>query len=285
MRVIILSAGFGKRLRPHTEKLAKPAIEFLGVPGLSYPLFLAESLNPEKIVFNLHHLPETVKAAALKVRGNGYEVKFTEEQPEILDSGGGIKNAESALKGDGRFLSLNGDTVLLLSSTDTLKQMLKAHDNNNPIATLLVQRHKNAGDSHGGVFTKPDSIEVTHFARQKTTESTSPWHYLGVAIYSDRLFDYLPEGKPSNVLYDGLTAALKAGETVLVHEAPDALWYETGNEKDFLAAQKALILEVQNETVHGEFLKQIQTRFQQQPPASDWVRFLMDQSNTFQLPD
>lgn len=285
MRVIILSAGFGKRLRPHTEKLAKPAIEFLGLPGLSYPLFLAESLNPEKIVFNLHHLPETVKAAVLKVRGDDYEVVFTEEQPEILDSGGGIKNAESALKGGGRFLSLNGDTVLLLSSTETLKKMLAAHDGKNPIATLLVQRHKNAGDSHGGVFTKPDSLEVTHFARQKTTETTTPWHYLGVAIYSDRLFDYLPKGEPSNVLYDGLTAALKAGETVWVHEAPEALWYETGNESDFLAAQKALIHEVQNETVHGEFLKQIQTRFQPEIPDTDWVGFLMNQSNTLQSPN
>lgn len=284
MRVIILSAGFGKRLLPHTEALAKPALPFLGLPGLAYPLFLAESLGPEKIVFNLHHLPETIKAAVASVQNENYQVVFTEEFPRILDSGGGIKNAEAHLKGRDSFLSLNGDTVLLLSSTATLKSMVEEHNTHKPIATLLVQKHKSAGGSHGGVFTGPESLEVTHFARQKTQETTQPWHYLGVALYSDRLFDYLPVGKPSNVLYDALTEAIGAGEKVRVFEAPESLWFETGNEKDFLKAQNALIKEAQNETPYGEFLKNIHRRFLKGSEPTDWTQFLLDRCNTLSTP-
>ncbi len=286
MRVIILSAGFGKRLRPYTETLAKPALPFLGLPGLAYPLFLAESLNPEKVVFNLHHLPETVKTAVASVQGNGYKVVFTEEQPEILDSGGGIKNAEAQLKGQDFFVSFNGDTILLLSSIDILKRMLEKHQTTAPVATLLVQKHHKAGHSHGGIFTQTDSCNVTHFARQKTTETTNPWHYLGVALYSDRLFDYLPENKPSNILYDTITAAIKAGESVKIHplNSNEALWFETGNKNDFLNAQKALVEEVQNETLYGEFLKNIHRRFLKGTEPHDWTEFLLSHYNTLSSP-
>ena len=45
-----LSAGFGTRMQPYTNRIAKPAIEFLTVPMLGYSLFYLEALELEKVL-------------------------------------------------------------------------------------------------------------------------------------------------------------------------------------------------------------------------------------------
>ena len=261
MRAIILCAGFGKRLLPHTNKLAKPAIPFLGIPGLCYPLYLAESLNLTDVTFNLHHLPETVKAAALKYVSPKYQTHFTLEAPNILDSGGGIKNAELLLKGDGHFLSLNGDTVCLFQSENPLTALFELHSKNAPLATLLVQEHKSAGSSHGGVFVRENDFEVDHFAKSSTHTTLKTYHYLGIALFSDRIFDYLPPHQPSNILYDALTDGLKHDERVQICRAPEALWFETGNERDFLAATNVCAQHLRENSSYGHYLHKLLSRF------------------------
>jgi len=42
MKAIILSAGYGTRLRPITETCAKPLVKVLGIPVIEYTLWLFE---------------------------------------------------------------------------------------------------------------------------------------------------------------------------------------------------------------------------------------------------
>ena len=58
MRAMILTAGLGTRLRPITDRYAKPAVPFLNVPLLCYPLELMRELGAKRLVLNTHHLPE-----------------------------------------------------------------------------------------------------------------------------------------------------------------------------------------------------------------------------------
>lgn len=278
MRVLILTAGFGTRLKPHTDHIAKPAIPFLGTPGLGYMLFLAETLKPQKIGFNTHYLPKTIITAVENLKGPGYELFFSEEKPQILNSGGGIKNAERDLKGDGSFVVMNGDTVLIPASISVVQDLVDFHNHHQPIATLLVKRFKDAGNTHGGVFTNLDKKTVSHFAKTRTTEKSEPWHFTGIAVYSDKVFDFLPSNSPTNIFYDGLTAAMAGGETVLVYDASDTLWFETGNEKDFFESEQTLIKEVQNETTYGETLIKILERYHGPKQPNEWLLFLKSNS-------
>ena len=57
MKAMLLSAGYGNRFKPHTNKVAKPAIPFLNIPMLGYPIYYLEQIGIEKLAINTHYLP------------------------------------------------------------------------------------------------------------------------------------------------------------------------------------------------------------------------------------
>lgn len=261
MRAILLSAGFGKRLRPFTEKAAKPAIPFLGVPMIGYPVFLAEKAGVKRAVINTHHLPDTVMTAAKSLRSN-IDFEFLHEAPEILDSGGGIKNAESFLSEDEAFWVFNGDTILLLKELNVFKAAWEQHLKTNAIATVFVTTFPRDQKGLGGVFTKPASNKIECFSRTPLNEGFDCHHYVGVAIYSKEIFKYLPANKASNIFYDGVTAAIEDGCDANIFALHPALWLETGNPQDYEKASRSCLQELRehDKSSFGSHLRQVLTR-------------------------
>ena len=103
--VMIFAAGFGTRMGPLTRDLPKPMIEVSGRPLIDHTLDLAEALPAEPIVINLHYKPEPL-AAHVKHR----PVRLLIEKPDILDTGGGLRNALPVL-GKDQVMTLNSDAV------------------------------------------------------------------------------------------------------------------------------------------------------------------------------
>ena len=61
MNVIILAAGFGRRLQELTENTPKPLIEVRGRPLIHYHLEKVLSLGPDRIVINTHFLADKLE--------------------------------------------------------------------------------------------------------------------------------------------------------------------------------------------------------------------------------
>jgi N-acetyl-alpha-D-muramate 1-phosphate uridylyltransferase len=107
MKAIILAAGYGKRLGSLTDVTPKPLIEIAGKPLIFYHLEKIASLGIKEVVINVFHLKEKIK----EVLGNGEKWNLTihySEEVELLETGGGIKNALHLL-GPQPFLVVNGD--------------------------------------------------------------------------------------------------------------------------------------------------------------------------------
>ena len=105
--VMIFAAGFGTRMRPLTDDRPKPMIKLGGRPLIDRALDWIEAVAPDRIVVNTHYRPEMLEAH-LATRN----LTVLREEPEILDTGGGLRNALPVL-GAGPVITVNPDTLWL----------------------------------------------------------------------------------------------------------------------------------------------------------------------------
>ena len=60
MRVMIMAAGKGTRLRPLTDLMPKPMVPIVNRPALSHILHLLKRHGFREVIMNLHHMPEAI---------------------------------------------------------------------------------------------------------------------------------------------------------------------------------------------------------------------------------
>ena len=134
MKAMILAAGLGTRLRPHTNTTPKALIK---VGEKTMLQRVAEKLidaGASDIVVNIHHHPAQMKASINKLKIPGVRFHISDETDLLLDTGGGIKTARHLLDGDQAFIVYDID---ILCDID-LNMMLKEHTVSGALATLAV---------------------------------------------------------------------------------------------------------------------------------------------------
>ncbi|MBF9036801.1 NTP transferase domain-containing protein [Rhodobacterales bacterium HKCCE2091] len=103
---MILAAGFGTRMAPLTDDRPKPLVEVAGRPLIDHALAVARGGECGPIAVNGHYRADQL---ARHLSG-APDVTFLHETPDILDSGGGVRNALPVL-GPGPLVTLNADAV------------------------------------------------------------------------------------------------------------------------------------------------------------------------------
>ena len=171
-----------------------------------------------------------------------------------MGSGGGVWFARSFLQSQGDFIFMNGDEIILPSVPGQLEKAIAQHKSSGAMATILVMDHIDVGTKFGGVWVGQNS-QVLGFGKKQIDNSTKGYHFIGVAIFSDKIFNYLPVGE-SNILYDGLTAAIKADHRVDIFPF-QCQWFETGNESDFLEATMECAEIMSGQSAEATYLKNV----------------------------
>lgn len=184
---MLYAAGFGTRMGALTKDRPKPMIKVAGRPLIDHALALTAGLGL-RIVANTHYLPDQV-AGHLAGRA---EVVF---EPEILETGGGLKAARAHLS-DPCF-TLNTDAVW--TGANPLRTLLGAWDPARMDALLLlVPRDHAVGHTGAGDFlVDPEG---------RLTRGPGPV-YTGAQILSLNLLDEVSEAKFSNNILWNLAAA------------------------------------------------------------------------------
>ena len=108
MRAMILAAGRGERLRPLTDEVPKPLVPIAGKPLIEYHLEALAAGGFREIVINQGHLGSMLPEALGNGGRWGIHIHWSDEQPEALETGGGIFKALPLL-GSAPFLVINGD--------------------------------------------------------------------------------------------------------------------------------------------------------------------------------
>lgn len=141
---MIFAAGFGTRMRPLTDERPKPLIEIAGQTLLDHAVGLVEGVGA-RVVVNAHYKGEMVKA---HLAGRP-DIEVIVEAPEVLDTGGGLKNARQALSSDPVF-TLNSDAIW--AGPNPLSVLAEAWRPGMEALLLLVPQTQTVGFSRTGDF-------------------------------------------------------------------------------------------------------------------------------------
>ena len=132
MKAMILAAGPGTRLRPLTLNRPKALVPVGNRPMIDRIIEYLKKQGASEIVVNAHHHHGQVVKYLDEGRPFGIHMEIRVE-PEILGTGGGIKNTE-AFWNHAPFIVINGD---ILTDID-LAPAIEAHKKAGSPATLIL---------------------------------------------------------------------------------------------------------------------------------------------------
>ena len=203
---MILAAGRGERLRPLTDTLPKPLVEAGGETLIGRHLRHLADAGFREVVVNVSHLADTLKEAIGDGGRWGLAIRWSEEPPGALETGGGIFQALPLL-GAGPFLVVNGDVW----SDYPLGRLRAIKCDRAHLVLVDNPAHNPAGDF------ALDGARVRNRGKNMLTFS-------GIGVYHPRLFAGCAPGRfPLAPL---LRAAID--EHLVTGEHHRGAWFDTG---------------------------------------------------------
>jgi mannose-1-phosphate guanylyltransferase len=216
----VLGAGLGMRLRPLTENRAKPLIPVFQKPLITFALDHLIAAGVRSFAINTHHRPEPFRELFAGGEYRGFPVQLVHE-PEILGTGGGIKNVESLVRGDS-FITYSGD---ILTDID-LQPLLDEHFRAGNDVTIAVR------ETHLG---KDVALEGTRVV-DMTNRYGHPGRYdfAGICVWTRAVFERIPPARHVSyipILADWIGQGGKIGGVIL----NEGQWFNIGSRREYLA--------------------------------------------------
>jgi NDP-sugar pyrophosphorylase family protein len=205
-----------------------------GRPLIEYSLLFLRSQGITEVVINLHHLGEKIRGALGDGSLYGMRIFYSPED-SLLETGGGIKNAQTLLDGE-TFVVVNCDAILDLN----LQEALAFHRQKQAVATLVLRSDPDV--DHYGVLQINDQGRIRRIREHVLTvsESLSSYMFTGLQILEPRVFDFMSEVKPFSTTRETYPRMMQAGEPLFgfVHAGP---WMVVDDEDGVARATQALI--------------------------------------------
>lgn len=230
-RAMVLAAGLGQRMRPLTNDTAKPLLPLMGRSLLDHALDRLALTGVEEVVVNAHWCAEKV-AAALAAREGAPPRLRLQLEPELLETGGGIRRALPRL-GDSPFAVVNGDAYWIDGPTPALTLLDRYFDPARMDGLLLLIRTSRIeGEVGRGDF----FVDGEGRLRRPGGHEIAPYLFGGVQIMAPALVAPEPEGRFSlNRCFD---RALEQGRLFgLVH---DGAWFHLSTPADLGRTERRL---------------------------------------------
>jgi len=181
---MILSAGYGKRLRPLTESCPKPLLKINNETLLSNTIKFLIQFGIEEVVINVHYQAEQIINYINKNKFN-LAVTIIKEKEKILDTGGGILNAIHHFSGE-PFLVINPDTIWISDYIKELKSMkTNFFKKKQKCSMLVIDKLKSFDKSFKGDFNLENNLI------NKKNKSSLKYIYTGLQIIRPEVFSGL----------------------------------------------------------------------------------------------
>lgn len=206
MDVMLLAAGRSTRLGALGLALPKPLVPVCGYPAIRFGLQACRRAGLTDVVINLHHHGEMIRQTLGDGGALGLRIRYSEE-PELLGTGGGIRNARPLFKG-GPLLVMNAKVVADLD----LAPVVAAHRASGALATMVLR--PDPEPRRWGAITVDSTGRVTGILDVDSPLTVVPpldeLMFTGIHIIEPVLLDRLPAGV-SDIIRDAYIPALREG--------------------------------------------------------------------------
>ena len=239
MRAMILAAGLGTRLRPLTDDRPKALVEINGRSLLEMTLARLRSFGITEVIVNVHYFADKVVDYLRSRNSFGMRVEISREET-LLDTGGGLRKAESFFLQDGSDEPFIVHNVDVLSSID-LDRMVQSHRNRQALVTLAVQgrdtsRHLLFDDQ---LQLRNRETPADQYGTANPISQLLPLGFCGIHVISPRIFPLMVEEGIFSIVPAYLRLAAQ-GERIVGFRADEYYWRDLGTQESLRQAAQDL---------------------------------------------
>jgi Nucleoside-diphosphate-sugar pyrophosphorylase involved in lipopolysaccharide biosynthesis/translation initiation factor 2B, gamma/epsilon subunits (eIF-2Bgamma/eIF-2Bepsilon) len=227
MKAILLTAGFGSRLRPLTDVLPKCLLPINGRPLLEYWFSMLSSAGVTPILMNLHYLPQIMKDW---VQLTEYAQNVTMVYEESLLGTGGTLYQNRNFVGDEPVMLIHADN---LCSTD-MKAYIDAHKNR-PQGTEITMMTFDTPTPETCGIVDVDHLGIVQAFHEKVAHP--PGNHANAAVYivEPSVINFLASLNKSFIDFSTEVLPAYIGEIYTFHNAN--YHRDIGNSESYLLAQ------------------------------------------------
>ena len=219
MKAMILAAGLGTRLRPLTDTVPKALIEVGGMAMLELVARRLIRAGVTEIIVNTHHHAAKI-ADFLKAKNNfGARVEISYE-PQLLDTGGGLKNAAWFFDDGKPFFLHNADAFTDIDLT----AIQAAHAAGGALATMAVAPRETKRPLAFG----PDGLLRGRWSAAPEFSDCAKVGYNLVQVMEPEFLAQLTETGAFSLMAAQLRLAVE-GKKIAAFRTDGAMWVDIGN--------------------------------------------------------
>jgi NDP-sugar pyrophosphorylase family protein len=224
-QAFVLAAGLGTRLRPLTDELPKPLIPIFQKPLVTFALDHLIGIGVNRFVINTHRHPELFQNFFAAREYAGFPATLVHE-PDLLETGGGIKNAESHF-GSEPFLTYSGDILTNVN----LEPLIDEHFRRGNDVTLAL-RH--TGLASAVALRDNRVVDISNrygFAGN--------FDFANIAVWNSAIFQRIPPRKKISfvpIIADWIGQGGRIGGIAL----DDGNWFNIGSRKEYLDVHRMI---------------------------------------------
>ncbi len=225
IQAFVLAAGLGTRLRPLTDELPKPLIPIFQKPLVTFALDHLIGVGVNRFVINTHRHPELFQSFFATREYAGFPTTLIHE-PDLLETGGGIKNAESHF-GSEPFLTYSGDIL-----TDVeLQPLIDEHFRRGNDVTLALR--------HTGLAAAVALRDqrVVDISNRYGVEGD--FDFANIAVWNPAIFQRIPPHKKISfipIIGDWIGQGARIGGVVM----NDGKWFNIGSRTEYLEVHRMI---------------------------------------------
>ncbi len=242
-RALILSGGWGTRLRPLTCTIPKTLIPVGNMPVIERQMMLLKEAGVKEIVLAVSVMSEFLKAYFKEGEKLGLKIHYTDEKSP-MGTAGALKLAEKFLEGD-NFFMLNGDVILNFQ----FREMIETHKNyggTGTIASKLVEDPSR----YGVLIIDSSTNQILKFQEKESyvppeNENISMPINAGVYILEPEVFSNIPPNKKYSIERDVFPNLAK--NLTLYHYPIAGIWKDIGKPYELLDGNILLMKDILNQ--------------------------------------